>query len=365
MNILLLSNHLNVGGISSYILTLAKGLQNKGHKVYVASGAGELLVRLKDEGIIHIPVPLKTKAEISPNVLISFFKLLPEMKKKNIDIIHANTRVTQVLSCFLSRYSGAPFISTCHGFFKKRLFRKILSCWGERVIAISEQVKEHLVNDFGVQKNRIRLVHNGIDLTKFSPQLSAFSFQQKKDFALSDGPVIGIVARLSDVKGHIYLIQAMKMVLEKIPSAQLVIVGEGKIKDSLVKLSRELCIEKSMKFIPNVMDTRGILSVIDLFVLPSLKEGLGLSLMEAMSMGKAVVGSNIGGIKSLIQHRVNGLLVEPANPEQLALAIIELLQDAAKRELFGQRALEFIAGNFSQSDMISKTEEVYQECVKR
>jgi len=365
MNILLLANHLNIGGISSYLFTLGEGLKKRGHNVYIACGPGELSAWLQDKGIIHIPVPVKTKAEISLNVLISFLKLFPEIKKKNIDLIHANTRVTQVLACLLSRFSGVPFISTCHGFFKKRLFRKILPCWGEKIIAISEQVKVHLEKDFKVSPENIRLIHNGIDIDKFTADSLQVTAVLKQQIGLQDGPVIGIIARLSEVKGHVYLIQAMKIVLEKIPAAQLVIVGEGRIKDDLARLSRGQGTEKNIFFVPNMPDTRDILLLIDLFVLPSLKEGLGLSLMEAMSMGKAVIGSDIGGIKSLIQQRVNGILVEPAEPEALALAMIELLQDKVKRELFGQRAREFIVGNFSQDKMVSQTERVYQECVRR
>ncbi len=364
MNILFLANHFNIGGISSYILTLGRGLKKRGHNCIVASGGGELLPCLNNEGISHILVPTKTKAEISLNVLISFFKLLPEIKKKNIEIIHANTRVTQVLSCLLSRYSGRPFISTCHGFFKKRLTRRVFPCWGKRVIAISEQVREHLVNDFYVKAGEIRVIHNGIDLEKFSAQFNTASRGIKAGFGLKNGPVIGIVARLSEVKGHIYLIQAMKTVLERFPDAQLVIAGEGKIKDELARLSRELGIDKNIFFIHNVMDTRDILSIIDVFVLPSLKEGLGLSLMEAMSMGKAVIGSDIGGIKTLIQHGLDGLLVKPADVRQLAEAITELTGDSQKRKILGDNARAIIANNFSQGKMVSETERLYLECLK-
>jgi len=364
MNILFLANHLNIGGISSYILTLDRGLKKRGHNCIVASGGGELLPCLNNEGISHILVPTKTKAEISLNVLISFFKLLPEIKKKNIEIIHANTRVTQVLSCLLSRYSGRPFISTCHGFFKKRLTRRVFPCWGRKVIAISEQVKQHLIDDFHVQVDDIKVIHNGIDTDKFTAYSLQLTAELKQKIGLNDGPVIGIVARLSEVKGHIYLIQSMKTVLERFPDAQLVIVGEGKIKDELARLSRELGIDKNIFFIHNVMDTKGILSIIDVFVLPSLKEGLGLSLMEAMSMGKAVIGSDIGGIKTLIQHGLNGLLVKPADVRQLAEAITELIGDSQKRKILGDNARAIIANNFSQGKMVSETERLYLECLK-
>ena len=260
---------------------------------------------------------------------MSLFKLLPHIKEKNIDIIHSNTRVTQVLSCIIEWLSGKPFVSTCHGFFKKRFFRKIFPCWGKKVIAISQQVKEHLLKDFAVKEKDIVVIHNGIDVDRFrnhKPENSAFGGREqlKTDLGLGSGPVVGIIARLSDVKGHIYLIEAMKKVLKALPDAQLLIAGEGKMKDELVSLARHLGLEGKVFFLPQVCDTVKVLSIMDVFVMPSLKEGLGLALMEAMACGLAVIGSDVGGIKSLIQHDYNGLLVEPEDTVALSSAILEI-----------------------------------------
>ncbi|MFH0790278.1 MAG: glycosyltransferase family 4 protein [Candidatus Omnitrophota bacterium] len=363
MNILYLTTHLNVGGITSYLLTLSEGLKKRGHNVYVAADSGELLPRFLDKGITYIPLSIKTKSEISPKVLISLVKLLPEIKKKNIEIIHANTRVTEVLACLAGYLTRRRFVSTAHGFYRKGLFRKIFPCWGARVIAISQQVKTHLMEDFNVKEEELRLINNGIDVDKFTVNSLQRTAGYKKIWGLGDGPVIGIIARLSDVKGHIYLIQAMKLVLEKYPEAQLLIVGEGKIKDELVSLIRKLKIEKQVFLLPNAADTKEALSIMDIFALPSLKEGLGLSLMEAMAMGIAVIGSNAGGIKSLIRDGFSGLLVEPRNYKQLSQAIIGLLDDPGKRKVFGENARVFIEKNFSQEKMVLETERMYIECL--
>lgn len=363
MNILYLTNHLNIGGISSYVLTLAAGLHKKGHRVYIASIGGQLLPKFIEQDITCFRIPIKTKSEISPKVLISLGMMLKYVKEEKIDIIHANTRVTQVLACLIEKFSGVPFISTCHGFFKKRLSRRIFPCWGWKVIAISAEVKKHLRDDFGLKEEKIRIINNGIDITKFNPKNKDSAVDYKGKLGLGIGPVVGIIARLSDVKGHIYLIQAMKFVLEKYPHAQLLIVGEGKMEKELVALSRKMGIEKSVFFSPNILETKDTLSVIDIFVLPSLKEGLGLSLMEAMAMGIAVIGSNVGGIKSLIENGVSGLMVEPRDYKQLSNAIIELLGDRQKREFFGKNARIFIEKNFLQERMVSETEKVYLQCL--
>ncbi|MEI6631818.1 MAG: glycosyltransferase family 4 protein [bacterium] len=364
MNILYLTNHLNIGGISSYVLSLAGGMKERGHGVYVASSGGELVERFCAEGISYLPIPINTKSEANiPKILSSLLISLKYIKEKDIDIVHSNTRITSVLGSLLEYFSRKPHISTCHGFFKKRLIRRIFPCWGRSVIAISEQVKEHLIADLGVRQRDIAVIHNGIDLARFKDYNQDFKVDAKRNLGLRPGPVVGIVARLSEVKGHIYLIQAIKSVLEKVADVQLLIVGDGKIKSGLHQLVRSLDIERSVFFMPSVLDTSRVLSIMDLFVLPSLKEGLGLSLMEAMASGLAVIGSDVGGIKSLIKDRETGLLVEPANAYALSSAILELLKEPSRARALGEAARSFIGERFSLREMVLETERLYLECV--
>jgi len=364
MNVLYLTNHLNIGGITSYVFTLAKGLKEKGHNIYVASSEGERLKEFIENGIVYFRLPIKIKSEASPKILICMFKLSSLIRKNHIDILHSNSRTTQVLGCALSRIKGVVHISTCHGFFKKRISRKIFPCWGNKVIAISEATREHLTRDLGVKEELIKVIPSGVDIEKFKIQSLKSKNKIKEELGLTDGPVVGTIARLSEEKGHNYLIEAMQTVLEKIPQAQLIIVGQGRTKDLLLSLIRTLKIEKNVFLIPTVLDTRQMLMAMDLFVLPSLKEGLGLSLMEAMALGLPVIGSDVGGIKSLIRHGDNGLLVKPADSRGLSSAIIELLQDLPLAESLGRNARIFIAENFSQETMIEETERFYLGCLK-
>ncbi len=364
MNILYLTNHLNIGGITSYVLSLAAGMKKRGHGVYVASSGGQCLSRFSEEGIGYIPIPIKTKKEVSPKILFSMFRLLAALRQEHIDIIHTNSRTTQILGCLLNRKSGIPYVSTCHGFFKRRFFRLLFPCWGQKIIAISEPVKEHLVKDFKVKAKDIVVIHHGLDVTKYAVYSTRYAIQRKKDLGLGEGPVVGIVARLSDVKGHAYLIQAMKGVLEKVPQAQLLMVGEGREKENLIKLINRLKIQKNVFLITPTIDTAEVSSIMDIFVLPSLKEGLGLSLMEAMARGLAVIGSDVGGIRSLIQDGANGLLVKSQDTEGLTAAILELLQNPDKATALGKQAQVFIRHNFSSDKMILDTERAYLECLK-
>ncbi|MFA5114550.1 MAG: glycosyltransferase family 4 protein [Candidatus Omnitrophota bacterium] len=355
MRIIYLANHLNIGGITSYVFSLASGMKERGHGVYVASGGGRMEDDFRREGIVCVRAPLETKSEVSPRLAVSFFRLLPYIKKNRIDVIHCNTRVTQVLGCLLERASGIAHISTCHGFFKRRVSRLLFPCWGRKVIAVSEAVREHLIGDFGINPSDIVVIHNGIDTERFAVRI-------KKDLDLGEGPVVGIIARLSDVKGHAYLIRAMHEVTARFPSVKLLIVGDGKIKNELLRLTNELGLGKNVSFLPAAVDTREALSAMDVFVLPSLAEGLGLSLMEAMAAGLAVIGSDIGGIRSLIQNGHNGILVESRNVDALSREISALLQDKQRRQRLGDNAARFIRENFSLSRMTEKTEEVYKIC---
>ncbi|TRZ94274.1 glycosyltransferase family 1 protein [bacterium] len=362
MNILFIANHLNVGGISSYLFTLSSGLKNKGHNVYLASSGGDGMDKFRKAGIAHIWVPLRTKNEISVKIILSFFKLSAQLKKLNIDLLHSNSRTTQVLGNLLSRYQGVPHIFTCHGFFKPKLSRRLFPCWGEGVIAISQQVKEHLIFDFKLSELKINVINNGIDTGNFGD----FSAREKmrKALGVNDSPLVGIIARLSDVKGHSYLIQAMQTVIKSFSSAKLLIVGEGKMKPALVKEVNDLGIKDNVLFLAEAENTKDVLAAMDIFVMPSLQEGLGLALMEAMAQGLAVVGSAVGGIKSLIQDKVNGLLVEPADQAGLAGVIIKLLGDSLMRRDLGEQARKFIMHNFSKEKMVKETEGVYKQCLK-
>ena len=368
MNILILANHFNAGGISNYVFNLAHGLKARGHKVIVGSSGGEWVGRLEERGLKHICLSLRTKSIISPKLFLAYFALKRIIKEEKIELIHSQTRVTSVLACRVSRKTGVPFISTCHGFFMPRWERLAFPCWGKMVIAISAAVREHLIRDFRVKLERIRLVHNGIDVNiNLQPSTidHRLSTQELKlSYGLKDGPVAGIIARLSEVKGHKYLIMAMKSVIEKIPDAQLLIVGEGKIQKELESLADKLGIGEKIRFIPAVSDTSGPLSAMDVFVMPSLQEGLGLSIMEAMLFGVPVAASEVGGIPSLVKDGITGILVKPEDSDGLALAIIDLLKNKEKASAMALAAKELIIREFSLEKMVEQTERVYFECLK-
>jgi L-malate glycosyltransferase len=367
MKILLLTTHLEIGGVGVYTLSLALYLKNAGLEVTVASSGGELTEGLQKAGIKHVYIPVNTSADIGIHTLISVFRLSAFIKQNSVDIVHAQTRVTQVIAYMVSRRTHAAFVSTCHGFFKMKLFRRILPCWGDKTIAISDAVRQHLVCDLKVPKDNISIIYNGIDAQKFKPGISPEDRQLiKKQYSLSNGPVIGTISRLSEVKGHKYLIGAFSSVLKNIPDAQLLIVGDGsrRYKNSLISQAENSGISSKVFFLPVCRDTTIPLSIIDVFCHPSLQEGLGLSILEAMAMECAVVASDTGGIYTLIKHDVNGFLVPPMDEQALAAAIIQVLSNPYMASGMGKLSREIVLKKFTLDIMCDKVVEVYKRSIR-
>jgi glycosyltransferase involved in cell wall biosynthesis len=366
MKILLLTTHLDFGGIGIYSILLAKRLKEDGHTTSVASSGGALLKELDNYGVPHIALNIRTKSELSPLVWKAYKKLERIFRTDAPDIIHAQTRVAQVLAHMIHKKLGIPYVSTCHGFFRPHLARRMFGFWGARVIAISEAVREHLVNDLKVQKEKIVLIHNGIDIKRFqAPVAEKQKSAYRSRLGIKPGPLVGIIARLSEVKGHRFLLVAMKEVVKQVPGAQLLIIGDGPEKKDLIELTMKLGLGRCTFIEEATLDTRLSLSVMDVFVLPSVQEGLGLSAMEAMAAGVPVVGSNVGGVYSLIKDGQTGILVPPKDPLALAAAILRLLNDKALALKMADAAKELIKEKFSLEDMAKKMEVLYKEVIEK
>ena len=366
MKVLLLSSRLNLGGIGIYTVSLARSLKEKGIEVVVASSGGELVDSLKKRSIEHIYIPVATSADIGLHTLISYFKLKRVILDYKIDIIHAQTRVTQVIAALLSRKLKIGFVTTCHGFFKRRFFRKIFPCWGACTIAISDAVRQHLVVDMKVPKENTLLIYNGIDISRFKQKKSTEDKKLiKRDFHLMQKPVVGVISRLSSVKGHKYLIGAFAKLLKDYPDLQLLIVGDGSMKylSGLKSQIKKLGIEKSVVFTGACRDTSIPLSIIDVFCLPSIQEGLGLAILEAMIMKVPVVASDVGGIYTLINHGKNGLLVPPKDEDALSAAILEILLDKGLAKKMGLLSKKLVEEKFSLDLMRDSVIAAYKDII--
>lgn len=365
MKVLFLATHLNSGGITSYLFNLTKGLRKKECSIVLVTGGGDREKDFVQLGAKAISLNIHTKSELDPRLYWALGELKKIIKDNHIDIIHAQTRVTQVMAQFLKRSLHKPFVSTCHGFFKKRLSRIFFPCWGDKVIAISPAVKDHLKNDFGVEEGKIALIPHGINIEELKLIDDTTKKNNRAQWHIADKTfVIGHIGRLSDVKGQDILIQAMPAIIKEIPKVKLLIVGEGREEETLKKLVQDLKLHRYIEFIPILNHAQQMLSLFDIFVMPSLQEGLGLSIMEAQSCGLCVVASKVGGIPTLIEDGRTGVLVEPKDPVSLSKAIVGLYYNRDKMRQLGLAARGSIAKNFSSEMMVDRTYQVYRELIK-
>lgn len=364
MNILLLSTHLNTGGITSYLFTLSKGLIKRGHSVYLAASGGNREGDFRAIGAQVLLLDIRTKSELDPRIFRALKPLKNFILENDIQCLHAHTRVTQVMGALLKKRTGRPFLSTCHGYFKNRLARRWFPCWGDKVIAISRAVETHLKKDFKVSGEKVVWIESGIDLEEFTPVTEDIKIARRKRFDLVDGPVIGTVARLSEVKGQDVLIEAMPRVIADVPNAKLILVGVGRTEKALRSMVHRLGLDGHVRFISVVNKTNEMLCLFDIFVMPSRQEGLGLSIMEAQAAGVPVIASRVGGIPGLIEDGRTGVLVDPENARALSSAIVKLLAQPQRARALGLSGRESVRRMHSAEGMVNKTVEVYQSLVK-
>jgi len=355
MNILLLTTHLNKGGISRYVLNLAKGLNQRNHRVFVASSPGQWSREVAAVATVVKDIPIRTKSMCSPKLIRSFFVLSSFIRTYHIDIIHANTRVTQCLAYLLHKRHNIPYVSAFHGFYQPKLSRRLCKFAGFRSIAVSKSVKTHLINELEIQADTIRVVYNGIDSFAVETKVS---LRQSWGFGKDDF-LVGMLGRISAEKGHQLALEAMLRLFGRFENLYFLISGTGKCEQELKSQVNRQGLARRVRFLD--CDSERFLDSIDLLLVPSEKEGFGFSVVEAFAKNVAVIGYNTGGIAEIIEHRRNGILFNQHNSLVLADAVEELILKEGLRNKLIACAKED-SFNFSIARMASETEKVYLEC---
>lgn len=283
------------------------------------------------------------RGKFDPLTLVYIIKLI---KQENIALIHSHGYGASNFGRLAGVISRIPIIVHAHDEdtnypWYQALADLLLNRYSDKVIAISNAVKESCITKRKMYNNLIILLHNGIPLEKFRMPFCEEITRQKRIFGLpSDSYIVGCVAKLRKEKGIEYLLKAVPMVLEAFPSTVFLIVGGGPLRKELEKLSAQLAIDKKVVFLGYREDIAEVLSVFDVKVQPSLTEGFGLAVAEAMAMGKPIVASNVGGIREILKDEDTACLVPPGNPEALADKIIYLLRNPKTAGEMGIRAKE-------------------------
>lgn len=345
------------GGQRQVLLTVM-GLRQRGHRAaLIAHPDGELAKRAS-EG--HDLIRLAPRAEVD---LHAGWKVSRVIKMLQPAVIHAHdphaVALASLARSFSTSRTGPLLIASRRVAFhlKAHAFSRWKYHQVDCFIAASDAIRQTLIGD-GIEPNRVVTVHEGIDVDRVQGEPAA---NVHAEFWLpTHAPLIGAVGALTQEKGHRHLIEAASLVVRDVPDARFVILGEGVERPGLERLIKELHLDKHVVLPGFRSDILAFIRAFDLLVMPSLSEGLGTSLLDAMASSKAMVASKTGGIPEVVVHGETGLLVPPRDHHALAEAIVQLLKDQHLRERMGQAGLERVKRVFSADRMVEQTLGVYQ-----
>lgn len=352
------------GGAEQVVVHLARALQDAGaHSVVFlpAHGEGWLARQLVGSNVaveyFHVDRP------VSPSCART---LIAGLQKHRIDIVHSHEFSMAVYGAWASWRTGIPHVITMHGstYYAGRLRRRLamraaLSLSG-RIVAVSNRLARTMSRDLLLRASRIGMIPNGV------PCETAARSTLRDELTLAPGDRLLVsVGNLYPVKGHRYLLEAMALLGAAHPSVHLAIGGRGDLAQPLLAQAREAGLAGRVHLLGLRSDVGNLLAAADIFVLPSLSEGLPLALLEAMVAGCPIVASDVGEVRFALAEGEAGVLVAPANARQLAAALDTLLRDSATAHELGMRAQARARAEFGVSRMVQRYIDGYYDLLRR
>jgi len=354
------------GGQNQVLLTVT-GLREIGHRAaLVAHPEGELLRRAA-EGVDLIPLAPRTEMDLT-----AAWRLARVIKRMNPDVIHAHdphgiamASLALSLGASSAKQGRAPAIVASRRV-DFHLKGNSLSRWKHRqvdcFVAASEAIRRILLSD-GVPDDRAVTVHEGVDVEHVA---AAPPVNVHETFWLPHGaPVVGNVAALVPHKGQRHLIEAAHLVVQEVPDARFVILGEGELREALERQVKDYHLEKHVLLPGFRTDVLGCIKGFDLFVMSSVTEGLGTSLLDAMACSKPIVATTAGGIPEVVVDGETGLLAAPRDHAGMATAIIRMLNDPTRRTAMGTAGFARVRERFTVERMVAETVAVYERVAGR
>ena len=357
MNILQILPSLDVGGVETGTVDLVRYLVKNGHRAIVVSGGGRLVKELDVAGARHYTLPVGKKS------VINIFRMVDELTRiiryENVDIVHARSRVPAMIAFFACKMTRKIFITTAHGYYKKHLFSAVMG-WGRYVIVASNIMAKYMATDFGVPRERLRLIPRGVDLERFR-----FRDPQAHH---GQGFTIGMISRITPLKGHRDFIKAVSILNRRIPQLRVMIAGgapKEKYKEELELLTRRLGLHRTIEFLGPREDVPFLMNQLDVLVSATVTpEAFGRVIIEAQASGVPVVATKVGGVVDIIEDEKNGLLCAVSDTNDMAGKILRLYED---KELWMKLAIQGrsrVKENFELNTMMTKTLAVYEEALK-
>lgn len=359
-----------MGGAQKHVLLLSTELKNKGYDVTIfTSAGGKLIEKAKENGIAVVLVPDMVR-DINPSKDIKAVKNLYRLfRDGGFDIVHSHSSKAGILARIAAKLAGTrKIIYTAHGFvfnepmssIKKNVYiyiERIGAMLGDKVIAVSKKDCDSAIENRLVERDKLTFIPNAIpEISRDSLRAAA---EVRKELDISGEEfVIGTISNFYETKGHIYLIEAVKRLYGEGFRFKTVFAGAGPKMDEMIELSKD---NSDIKFLGYREDNYDIMNILDLFVLPSIKEGMPYVILEAMSLGKPVLCTKVGALTDMIADGVNGYIVEPQDSSLIYDKLKWILENRGKLDEVGRAGEKYVSDNFSMAKFTESVISIYEE----
>lgn len=352
-----------IGGAETDLLALLKGLDRKRFQPFVVCPSlGPLITEIERLNIpvygITIPAWRKAKDWIAiPAVIWKLKKLIHSWQ---VNLIHVNDYWWSPLVHAAAKQSHVPVVVHVRQQIESCRVRQYGLTKPASLFAVSKNIANVLLAS-GVDPQKVHVAYSGVDLQSSAPSSDRESLRNRYGLD-SQQPVIGTIANIFPRKGFEYLIDALEAIRQTFPNICCFIVGKGDSSylEKLQQRVRQKGLDSNIVFAGFQANVYDYLNMLDVFVLPSVLEGFGIVLIEAMAMGKPVVATSVGGIPEVVEDGVTGILVTPRDSQQLADAVGRLLQDPQLSWQMGHAGRERAQRCFSREQAISRIQTLYQ-----
>jgi len=363
------------GGAERAAVDVAQAIVDAGAEAIVASAGGPMTVELRRTGARHVTLPLDSKNPFI--VRRNATRLAQLIEAEGVDIVHARSRAPAWSAYWAARRTRRHFLTSFHGVYDlggwvKRRYNSVM-VRGERVIAVSDYVADHIRENYPVEPGRIRTIRRGIDLSRFDPERVTQErvIQLAQQWRLADGvPVVMLAGRLSRWKGQMVFLEALARLGGSGFDQRCLIVGSeqgrGRYRAELERAARRLGVDGIVQLTGDCRDMPAAFMLADVVVSASTEpEAFGRVIAEAQAMGRVVIATDHGGAREQVLPERTGWLVKPGDPEALAAALAEALALApGERLAIGRVAAEHARATFSKETMCERTLGVYEELLR-
>jgi glycosyltransferase involved in cell wall biosynthesis len=355
---------LPVGGAETLLLAALKATEPRCVYPLVCSLSekGPIGEEMERAGIEVIPLGRMQHKRFDVGIILRLCRL---MRQREVDIVHTHLYHASRYGRIAATLAGVPcVVASFHNVypirrFKQHVFNWILGKITDRVIAVSEAVKDHLVGYDHIAPDLITVLPNAIDLRHFGGHDRT---EARRRLGIPpDAYVVGTVGRLEPQKGHVVLLQAMRELADACPEARVLLIGGGSQEQALRGAADDLGLADRITFTGERRDVPALMAALDLFVLPSLWEGLPLVLLEAMASGAPVVATRVGGVPEVVSDGATGILIDPNRPDQLAAAIIRCRNDRDGAARMAEASRRWVEARASIQPYARRLEALYLE----